>query len=39
MNFTPEDFLNVLYDFYHKFLSGTLLIYPRRIKIGVNLQR
>ena len=26
-----------LYDFYHKSLSGTLLVYPRRMKTGVNL--
>ena len=34
MYFTPEDFvfLSVLYDFYHKFLSGTLLVYPIRMK-------
>ena len=26
------------YDFYHEFLSGTLLVYSRRMKTGVNLQ-
>ena len=31
-------FLTFLYDFYHKSLSGTLLVYPRRMKTGVNLQ-
>ena len=39
MYFTPEDFFTFLYDFYHKSLSGTLLVYPRRMKTVVNLQR
>ena len=25
-----------VYDFYHKFLSGTPLVYPRRVKTGVG---
>ena len=38
-NFTPEDLLMFLYDFYHKFLSGMLMVHPRRMKTGINLQR
>ena len=36
---TTEIFFTFLYDFYDKSLSGTLLVYPRRMKTGVNLQR
>ena len=37
MYFTPEEIFFMFYTTFIKFLSGTLLVYPRRMKTGVNL--